>query len=387
MTFTKTNSYYNFIIVYVIFSLLVPILFLYYGGTLTTAFLTYILLAIISPILGSFAFYFSIPSQSINNNLNDICYERNIFISIFFLSIVLFLNYKLYVFANSLASINSVTEITRVITVNRYSEDIVAYDIYTRLSFFFVYPSFIYFIVTSYSGRYRLFDSLIRLLTFIFMILLPFMTGSKAMVVSYLIIILACYLMFEKNNIVFSLSLIYKFIFTIFIVFVVIAFVHQNRTNGMELSLVFEKIILGYIISPFLLFLDWFDTSCNIECLYPNDYGKNTFMGISKYFIPIETTRSDHSSVFFNDEYIYSNVYTAFRWLITDFGILLSIIFMFFIGFFTTFISYLYLKKFRSPLLFTILLALACFLLFSFFGSFYKYLTNFSILLVFFFFA
>jgi oligosaccharide repeat unit polymerase len=224
-------------------------------------------------------------------------------------------------------------------------------------------------------------------------ILLAFGINAKEIYYSPLIILFEGLLSAGKSGFLFGLVLFIAFYFstrairgekfklkifktlkyaTYLSVFLFFAQVGRLKVLSSEIYIGVVNRLLSYAFSPILAFNQWFDQAFNQDL----SYGKFTFAGLANLFNIF--TRED--GVFQNKAYlsneIFTNVYTAFRSLIMDYGIFGSILFCIIIA---SLFGYLRLaiergKLFGAIFIFSLILS---FFLWSFFGSFFAYNTYF----------
>jgi oligosaccharide repeat unit polymerase len=159
-------------------------------------------------------------------------------------------------------------------------------------------------------------------------------------------------------------------------VFLFFAQVGRLKVLSSEIYFGVVNRLLSYAFSPILAFNQWFNQWFNQSFNQELSYGKFTFAGLADLFNI--STRDD--GVFQNKAYlsneIFTNVYTAFRSLIMDFGIFGSFFFCIIIA---SLFGYLRLAIERGKLFgaIFILSLILSFFLWSFFGSLFAYNTYF----------
>jgi oligosaccharide repeat unit polymerase len=114
--------------------------------------------------------------------------------------------------------------------------------------------------------------------------------------------------------------------------------------------------------------------------MLPDGYGVNVFEGIFAYFSDYHEKIDEMTYVRIGDTIYTTNVYTLFEPIIRDFGILGSFLVIALLGFVAG-AAACRLRERRIPFV-GIYIVLSGFILFSFVGSMYKFLTNIVVSLV-----
>ena len=303
--------------------------------------------------------------------------ERNLFLTIILFLFICFYIYSIvsYIGINDL-SIESILSIANKITHLRYLSEESPFNFTLHLLGLFVYPIFIYIIFTEArtKSRYKKIDLIVTYATLFSIFFIPFIMGSKSMLVLLVILFFISKILKKQSCILSNIKFFMGVFFSIVLAFMIMIFLHYNRvSDGVDFLFIVEKVIMEYFLAPAILFTKWveyFDIN-----ILPQDFGYNTFLGVAKYLIHTETTRSNFISFDIGDTTYISNVYTGYKWVLLDFGIIFSSIF-FAVIYYLLIVSVRSFYASYSILKLTLIVALAIYILFLPFGSVYKYLTN-----------
>ena len=374
----------NVIIVYLIMVFAVPVIDLFWRGHFSIGQFAFILVAVLPALLVTIIN--GREHIKISNNFKKSSPDFETALRPSFLIILLLyisgLNYSIYTSIVSSADFDSSLTIARIYTANRLDDTTDSLLTLTdRILLLFYYPSSILLMNTGVAttGRIRAIITIGRFFVWLGLGLTPLMLGAKSTV----IILLSIYILTDlaKGNrfLLFDRSKIVKLFIIVILALCFALYSHLNRGAGINLNELIEKLLYSYVLAPYILFVQWFDTICDYSCIFPSSGGFYTFQGIAKLFTDIESTRSEARYFSLGDSAYRSNVYTAFRWLIMDFGILGAILFM--VGLFSLlFFSVKRLSRKTGKLYLALFYLIGVFMLFSLFGSFYKYTSNYFII-------
>lgn len=197
--------------------------------------------------------------------------------------------------------------------------------------------------------------------------------GTKSIVIMVMIyfisglIISINYHGIKRINRRISISIITIFAFLLLSVLTV----HYIRTQGnISILDIVMKIITSYFAVPFFALIDWMNKDMT---LLPNYFGGKIFQG----FVSIFSEGHETGEFFFmniNGTDYQTNVYTAYKQILEDFGLILSPLIFIGVMFFTIFCQ----RKIHNKKItfIPIFLFISNFLLFSFVASVYFFLTN-----------
>lgn len=149
------------------------------------------------------------------------------------------------------------------------------------------------------------------------------LTGTKSITILILVYILSSILIIINYYQLKKIPL--KFFSTIFTSFFLLFFisvlVHFFRTHGnMTFVKILHKILSSYFVIPFFALTDWVQQN---DILFPQTPGYNVFEGIS-YYLTHESKTGVFYYIFIFGELYQTNVYTAYRSIIEDFGLIVS---------------------------------------------------------------
>lgn len=233
----------------------------------------------------------------------------------------------------------------------RYAEELVANN-YSKISNIINYaiPSIGGVMFAVFTSRWRrLFVILLAFLPLIFVLVSqsakgPFLLGGAL----FLNGILICKLISGQRNLI-TLSELKKTLPYVFFIIALMIFSFLSRGVNLEDAdgrLQLYSYLVSYSSGHLYAFADWlqFEISGNSVTSYDNinlTYGFYTFMGFFRILgdgrlIPVGT----YEEVFNYNNFVITNVYTIFRGLVTDFGILGSLVVLFVAGVFFNFCYY-----------------------------------------------
>ncbi|MDA8599993.1 oligosaccharide repeat unit polymerase [Burkholderiaceae bacterium] len=374
----------NLIIIYLISVLAVPLIDVFWRGEISNGQFVYLLVAVLPAIL---VLIINGPvSLKKHNSLKRSSLDFKAALRPSFLVILLLyiyvLNYSIYTSIISLTDNDGSVTIARVYTENRYDDTTESLLTLTdRILLLFYYPSLILLMNTGVAttGRFRAIMIAGRCCAWFGLGFTPLMLGAKSIVITWLSIYILTNVLHRNRLLLFDMPKILKLFIVLILALCFAVYIHLNRAAGIDLNDLIEKLLYSYVLAPYILFVQWFDTICDYSCIFPRSSGFYTFQGIAKLFTDIESTRSEAGYFSLGDSAYRSNVYTAFRWLIMDFGILGAIFFM--VGLFSLlFFSVKRLSRKTGKLYLALFYLIGVFILFSLFGSFYKYTSNYFII-------
>lgn len=170
----------------------------------------------------------------------------------------------------------------------------------------------------------------------------------------------------------FSLSAVFLF------ALVTISLLSRGLNTAKDMSVFFSdliKLLSYYTMSHLYAFSNWiqsflgYSTKINYD-VSSNNYGYYTFNFFTRYFFPDKTyVRGIYNEYFTYGNIIETNVYTIFRGLIMDFGILGSILLTLLLGFLVHKIYYLFLKGMYPFITYLLMVFFIAFLGTSFLAS------------------
>lgn len=156
--------------------------------------------------------------------------------------------------------------------------------------------------------------------------------------------------------------------------FAFVVFVHHTRTGGtMPVLSIIEKLLTSYLWIPFVAFFDWAQQADSISLL-PRSAGAELFAGISAHLFPDFVKAGEMVTIEVASTLYTTNVYTLLRTILSDFGAIGATAFLgvtgWVLGRITAFV--------RSGIFFALapMVVMSNFVLFSFTGSLFKFLTN-----------
>ena len=217
--------------------------------------------------------------------------------------------------------------------------------------------------------------------TFLPVLLVMLTNNKKAPFVSSVIFFVAAYLVANFRNTHKELKLKRKTVFRIVLVIVLLAFllafVMMLRIGTIDdrvVQIVSSK-FLDYLFGHIVAFDFWLtDTWNTIVSQFDFSLGTMTFMGISKY-LGYERVDGIYQDVYGCAE-LSSNVFSYYRGLIMDYGLLGTLIFMFFVGLITRVaVEYIKWNKKGKAVYDTILLIVLSFC-FYYMVSVFSYTSN-----------
>lgn len=150
----------------------------------------------------------------------------------------------------------------------------------------------------------------------------------------------------------------------IFYVFVMINYFRHNMANNIYAET--KNILIAYFVGPYSAFSLWLESLGNIT---DYSFGMNTFAGLFD-FIGIHN-REIVNEIFLGD--VSTNVFTVFRYLIMDYGVVFTILLFYMLGGISIIIESNIKKNMIYPGIYIIILI---FLISSFYTSVFKYNVN-----------
>lgn len=217
--------------------------------------------------------------------------------------------------------------------------------------------------------------SFLLLLPALMLLLESMLIGTKSIAVLCFVYATSAYLIvvnyYQKG--VKRKSVFFGIILAVLALFVFAIFVQWIRTGGtLAIIDVIEKILTSYLWLPFVAFLKWAG-GWNVQII-PQNLGTHVFAGISAYLFDDYEKTGDFVFFHIHGEIYHTNVYTALRPIVSDFGLIGAVIFVAGLGWSLGYST----RRVRSGALFfvPILFVLSNFVLFSFAASMFKYTTN-----------
>lgn len=266
----------------------------------------------------------------------------------------------------------------------RYEDD-VSKNIFTS----FMYP--IIYISVAISGNYcaianKKFINITMLCTFLSPLLLVLLQSSKGGLLLSFFIYLASYVFsFNMNN--FQLKQLFTFknliIFLLLISTFLVSFYSRGLSNYSSEYVIWKlsSYLYSYSIAQVFAFSDWFsfylelDHLNNYKCLN-SSFGTYTFNLLQNFFktgivIPDELY-TDYPTW---GNFLKTNIFTMFRGLIIDFGLIGSLIFIFIMGFIFNLSYFFFCKSPKSVFSFSILIFFYVFCYQTYIASPFNYLS------------
>lgn len=208
-----------------------------------------------------------------------------------------------------------------------------------------------------------------------FLVLL--LQNTKTTLIIALVLWISSFLItyYEENNKYFEITktkIIYSLLF--FIIFVIILLCSMLLRAGGFNEIAYYTVLTkftSYAFGHMVAFDSWF-SEINLISL---KYGSMTFLGISN-FIGIEERNSGIFLDYVYTEHLRTNVYTSFRSLIMDFGLIYSLFIFFILGIYAKYFEiYLINSKnyFVKSLGIVSMIAIYSYILFSSFASIFSY--------------
>ncbi len=167
-----------------------------------------------------------------------------------------------------------------------------------------------------------------------------------------------------------------KLIAVVAVLFLFVVAVHYIRADGrLSVLSIAGRILTSYLLMPFIAFLEWFPQADN--GIFIGNWKGNLFAGITTHLVDDYVKVGDFLYINLSGQIYQTNVYTALRPLIEDFGVIGGVIFMSVLG---IALGYSLKRVSCGAVLFIpLVFALSDFVLFSFAASLYKYLTNIAV--------
>jgi len=255
----------------------------------------------------------------------------------------------------------------------RFSGEAEIFTGFGRVTNLFVNISIAYLAFTN-SQKKNVLSRFLSIFLYFLIIFTIIVTASKAAVTFLMSALVLSYFKTYNRVIIKDGSTFLVFSFFILLAVFLAILIHFNRTNeGVDFMLIFYRIFTNYFFAPPGLFINYMNDFISFDSnLY---FGQKTFMGIFKQFMEVAETRSVNSEYLFFGTQYSSNVYTGYRWLIEDYGILFSPIILLFMYIF--FIHSAMIASRRSDIIsLSMYYLLGMYILFLHFGSFYKFSGN-----------
>tara|TARA_Y100001958_G_scaffold89856_1_gene61144 strand:- start:959 stop:2194 length:1236 start_codon:yes stop_codon:yes gene_type:complete len=320
------------------FFTLIPVVFAP-GYEINNSGLWYIAIFTMACSSGSVVAVIIAPSYSIsiakhdNNQYSNLAYSLFFFnaISVFgLISLLFYLRSNYLSFESSI----SIFSLPNLVSVDRYSENLF-YPAFIKYSLYFIYPSNIIAGILFINSKTK--KSLINIfLPLLLSILLGVIEGSRTSILLGSILFISSLISTRilKNDGKLSLSPIKIFIcilFSILIFIILFIFVQWLRQdlNPIIIDLILIR-VKAYFFGYLSAFTLWFSDSGSLISI--TSY-LSTFAGPMNLIGIIERDLGFYETISINN-YTSTNIYTAFRGLITDFSIVGSFLFNFCIGIF-----------------------------------------------------
>jgi len=191
----------------------------------------------------------------------------------------------------------------------------------------------------------------------------------------------------EKNFILFktkNISLALKWGLLI-MVLLVASFFSRGFSNLNKYEEMFNRmkyLFASYFLGHLYAFSDWFNSFLGFESINKyetnvNFYGFYTFNAITRYFnSKKEPMRGVYTEYFTNEDSFTSLLYTIFRGLVMDFGLIGSLLVFLLFGFFTHIINSYYVNNKYIPFTLTVMIFIFPIFYMSFMGSFFYWTVN-----------
>lgn len=171
----------------------------------------------------------------------------------------------------------------------------------------------------------------------------------------------------------------------LFFVLLVVSFFSRGFSNLNKYEDIFNRmknLFATYFLGHLYAFSDWFNSFLGFDSInkYDNEvngYGYYTFNFITRYFnLKKEPVRGVYTEYFVHEDSFSSLLYTIFRGLIMDFGLIGSLLAFFLFGLVTHIVYSFYLKNKYIPFSLIVMIFIFPIFYMSFMGSFFYWTVN-----------